>query len=165
MVALPRPAHDQVDLGTPFYAGGPRPGTAGAGRPVVHKYDTTDFVEDFLKEVSAAAGAQTPSAPPSMLAIDPGTPSTSTLAIDVDAFDLFTTAPPTEDGDRALNANTARLRKIYQPSHFRFYLASCELRCLVPGLPAPGEAKIEKVELVIRRVAVRATPQIGRAHV
>lgn len=134
MVALAAPVHDHVDVGSPFYAGGPRPGLVGGGQPVFHKYDNPDFVNGFLKDVAGAA--QSRSVPASMLPVDVATQDGTLPDFDVDAYDYL--------GNR--------YRKLYQPAHFRFYLAACQLRCLVPGFPAPSTVK--KVEMVIRRVAI-----------
>lgn len=139
---------EEIDVGSPFYAPAWRPaqpeigirGDAGAGPPVLHKYDKTDFVPRFLSEASDFA--QGGPAPRSILAAMAPTKTPPGTALDVDALDLWS------GGWRT------RFRKLYQPMHFRFYLAACELRCLVPGLPAPSRGKIKKVELVIRKVAI-----------
>lgn len=136
MVALAH-AHEPQQVGSPSYVGGPLPGLAGSGKPALHKFDKTDFVPRFLAELQGAvASNRRPGSylPPLASAIDPAVPD-----FDVDAYDFL----------------GARFRKLYQPAHFRFYLAACELRCLVPGFPAPQRGHIKKVELVIRRVAVR----------
>jgi hypothetical protein len=136
MVALAH-AHEPQQVGAPSYVGGPRPGLAGSGKPALHKFDKTDFVPRFIAELQEAVGAQRrPGSylPPLAPDID-----ASVSDFDVDAYDFL----------------GARFRKLYMPAHFRFYLAACELRCLVPGFPAPARASIKKVEMVIRRVAVR----------
>lgn len=137
--------HDRVDVGAPFYASAELPGAPGVGAPALHKFDRTDFIDRFLGELAtAAAGQGTPSllAPPAPL--ESGVPD-----FDTDALDFL----------------SRRFRKLYQPGHFRFYLAACELRCLVPGFPAPARAKIKKIEFVIRRVEITkkngGSPDIG----
>ncbi len=135
--------HHPIEVGTPFYAGHARPGPDHeAGAPVLHKFDTADFVPRFFAEVGQAE--RTGQLPPSLL----GAVSPSPL--------------PDYDAD-ALDFLGHRFRKLFQPVHFRFYLAACELCCLVPGLPAPSAKTVKKVELVIRRVAVRkgATASAG----
>lgn len=138
MVALARhtAVHDVVDVGTPFYASRARPGEQ-PGPPVLHKFDRADFVKQYFLEVGNAA-TQTPSSLLTAIASPP------VLDVDTDALDYM----------------GRRFRKLYQPAHFRFYLAACELRCLVPGFPAPAQPKIRKVELVIRRVALRRDPPV-----
>lgn len=147
---------EEIDVGTPFYAPAWRPpqpaiginGHKGAGPPALHKFDQPDFVRRFLGEAAQAAQAQ--QHPASLLAVmapHNATPGT----LDVDTLDIWS------EPDRT------RVRKLYQPMHFRFYLAACELRCLVPGLPPPSRAKIKKVELVIRRVAL-VTEKIVDTH-
>lgn len=124
-----------VAVGSPFYAGASS--AAAAGAPVLHKYDKPDFVQRFLSEIAAAAAQQ--ARPASLLGplattIDPAVP-----AFDADAIDFL----------------GSRFRKVFLPVHFRFYVAACELRCLVPGFPGPARKKVKKVELVVRRVALR----------
>ena len=128
-------AHDPVEVGTPFYAATPSPQKPSPGAPTVHKFDRTDYVPRFLSEV---AGAEAGTPPPSVLGkiapLGSGVPD-----FDTDALDFL----------------GGRFRKLFQPSHFRFYLAACELRCRVPGFPAPDRKKVKKVELVLRRVAIK----------
>jgi hypothetical protein len=142
VVALARtlPAHDVVDVGTPFYAPMARPGEQ-PGPPVLHKFDRVDFVKRYFAEVGAAGAA-----PPGSLLGSIAPPPV--LDVDTDALDYM----------------GRRFRKLYQPAHFRFYLAACELRCLVPGFPAPTQTKIRKVEFVIRRVALRRDPPVRPAR-
>lgn len=122
-----------LQVGAPFYAGRARPGVE-PGAPVLHKYDTDDFVPRFLAEVAQAA--RTDKRPESLLGAVKPLPVPD---YDTDALDFL----------------GVRLRKLYQPVHFRFYLAACELRCLVPGFPGPLPGKVKKVELVVRRVGLR----------
>jgi hypothetical protein len=140
-------SHDEIDVGTPFYAAARKParpdmgipGDVGAGPPALHKFDQPDFVRRFLTD--AAESAQTKLAPASLLPpLNPYDPSSPPGNFDVDTLDLWSKSERT------------RFRKLFQPMHFRFYLAACELRCLVPGLPPPSRGKIKKVELVVRRV-------------
>jgi hypothetical protein len=127
--------HHPIEVGTPFYAGHAKSGPDGeAGAPVLHKFDSDDFVPRLFAEVGQAE--RTGQRPPSLLG--PIRPS-PLPDYDTDALDFL----------------GHRFRKLFQPVHFRFYLAACELCCLVPGLPAPSAKKVKKVELVIRRVAVR----------
>lgn len=134
------PAHHTIDVGSPFYSEQPSPGRPLAGAPVFHKYDKPDFVTRFLSDVATAS--TTGDRPGSLLrslstAIDPAVP-----AFDADAIDFL----------------GSRFRKLFPPIHFRFYLAVCELRCLVPGFPGPERKKVKKVELVVRRVALKKGP-------
>lgn len=140
---------DDIDVGTPFYAPAwrparpaiPIPGDLGAGPPALHKFDQTDFVRRFLSEASDAA--QNGTRPASLLR----------------KLDELTAAEQTVDTlELPLSGRNLRYRKLFQPMHFRFYLASCELRCLVPGLPAIGQERVKKVEMVIRRVALTHNP-------
>lgn len=140
--ALATHIHDHVALGAPFWSETPAPGVEGLP-PTLHKFDHPEFVTAFLAEASAAAQGR--GAPPSML----GPIASTGLDVDTDAFDFF----------------GARLRKVYLPTHFRFYLAACELRCKVPGFPAPSRKKVKKVEMVIRRVAIDRPAGSGKPTV
>lgn len=135
--ALATRTHDHVEVGAPFWAESPAPGQEGLP-PTLHKFDHTEFVPAFLSEASAAA--QGGGLPPSMLG--PIDRNPKVLDVDTDALDFF----------------GARFRKAYLPTHFRFYLAACQLRCRVPGFPAPERKKVKKVEMVIRRVAIDRPP-------
>lgn len=142
--SVPNAAHHTVDVGAPFYSEQASP---LAGAPVFHKYDKPDFVTRFLSDVATAS--TTGDKPGSLLGplsmtIDPAVP-----AFDADATDFL----------------GSRFRKLFQPVHFRFYLAACELRCLVPGFPGPERKKVKKVELVVRRVALKKNPAGGTALV
>jgi hypothetical protein len=44
------------------------------------------------------------------------------------------------------------VRKLYQPSHQRFYAITVELFCDVPGLPRPAQAGPVEVKFVVRRL-------------
>jgi hypothetical protein len=142
---VPDPAHHTVDVGSPFYSDRVAPGAALAGPPVFHKYDKPDFVTRLLSDLAAAS--TTGEQPSSLLrplssTIDPAVP-----AFDADATDFL----------------GSRFRKLFPPVHFRFYLAACELRCLVPGYPGPERKKVKKVELVVRRIALKKNPSGGEA--
>lgn len=58
-----------------------------------------------------------------------------------------------------------RLRKLYQPSHQRYYAVVVELFCERPGLPRPQSAQGLEVGLVMRRrqVDMSAKPAVLRA--
>jgi hypothetical protein len=45
----------------------------------------------------------------------------------------------------------SQLRKLYQPTHDRFYTVVVELFCDVPGLPRAGDAPDIEVGMVLRR--------------
>jgi hypothetical protein len=152
-VGVARPAHDHLALITPFYAGWAPGGAPATEGPALHRFDTASFVPRFVAEVAAAAAQ--PAAkkcPPSLLDAVALAPDPAVPDFDVDALDFA----------------GGRFRKLYQPAHFRFYLAACELICRVPGVPAPARRKVKKVEMVIRRVPVRrredALPEVGTAE-
>jgi hypothetical protein len=130
-----RPLHEVIDVCAPSYT--PKDERA-LGMPALHRFDTATFVQRFLEEAGATADDAT-AIPPSLL----------------DPLD-----PRTTPDDGTFDANTlgflgTRFRKLFQPVHFRFYVAACELRCRVPGTPSPTRQRVKKVELVIRRVPVR----------
>ena len=47
------------------------------------------------------------------------------------------------------------MRKLYQPSHERFYAVAVELFCDEPGLPRPGDVEGVEVRFVVRRERVQ----------
>ena len=104
--------------------------------PVIQKYDGPDFVERLLRD-----------------------PRDSLRFTDDDRWGYPVPVPVVDRGPGRLRFATHRtvrtgLRKLYQPSHDRFYAVVVELFCDVPGLPRPGPADDVTVSFVLRRVTV-----------
>lgn len=111
--------------------------TAEAGRPVFHKYVTTDFMEDFLKD-----------------------PQRSVRFDDKDLVQRAVARKPEDlfaDGKRkwisgtTLEPHPSRIRKLFLPAHQRYYLVAIELHCDEPGFPRVHQDHIAEVGFVIRR--------------
>ncbi|MFI5979779.1 hypothetical protein ACIBEA_02760 [Streptomyces sp. NPDC051555] len=115
--------------------------------PALQKYDRADFVTRLLADPRAS------------LRFDP-------------AEDVWSYPVPVALGDR--EPGRARfathrlvrtgLRKLYQPSHDRFYAVVVELFCDRPGLPRPQSAEGLEVGFVMRRrrMDLTAPPQVLR---
>ncbi|TCN32778.1 hypothetical protein EV644_12428 [Kribbella orskensis] len=56
------------------------------------------------------------------------------------------------------------MRKLYQPSHDRYYALTIELFCDEPGLPLPGEIDDVDVRFVIRRERVDVPAKAAEKH-
>lgn len=102
-------------------------------RPVIQKYDKTDFV--------------------ARLVADPQ----DSLIFTVDdrwSYPVPVTFPAPGTGRQRFATSrlvTTRLRKLYQPSHDRFYTIVVELFCDAPGLPRAGKHDDIAVKFVLRR--------------
>jgi hypothetical protein len=53
---------------------------------------------------------------------------------------------------------TTQTRKLYLPSHSRFYLVSASLHCDVPGLPEVTRPQVRRAGFVVRRRTLTSTP-------
>jgi hypothetical protein len=102
--------------------------------PVIQKYDTAKFVEEFLRN------------PFHSRTYEPEDEVYVTVPADPDL---------TPDGRSRLlsplRLESTGMRKLYQPVHKRFYLAACELRCDLPGLPCTDRSKVCEAGFVVRR--------------
>lgn len=114
-------------------------------RPAVQMYDTDDFVDRVLKDPRDSlkfGGDDVWSYP---VAVTPKGPGRKRFATHVLCH--------------------SRLRKLYQPTHDRFYLVVVELFCDAPGLPGANEAPDIEVGMVLRRRRTTVTapaPQVRR---
>ncbi|KJK59275.1 hypothetical protein [Saccharothrix sp. ST-888] len=111
-----------------------------AERPAVQKYDTAEYVQRLLA--------------------DPRDSLTFDAAEDVWSYPVA--VPAARRGAGRLRFAThqlvrTELRKLYQPSHDRFYAVAVELFCDRPGLPRPSPADELEVGLVMRRLTMRVT--------
>ena len=123
-------------LTAPWWAW-PKTGTAGRDprttAPLLQKYDSSDPVSGFVKEPQKR------------------------LAFVADDIVQHTVAYPAVVGKKArlsdykLVQDPNETRKLYLPSHKRFYLVVCELHCDSPGLPAVTRDKVCEAGFVVRR--------------
>ena len=113
-----------------------------AKRPAIQKYDTADFVDRIVAD------------PRDSLAFDDD---------DRWSFPIPVGFPGPGQGRQRLATHRlvhTPLRKLYQPSHDRFYALAVELFCDEPGLPRPGTVPGLEVGFVVRRERLRfLTPQ------
>ncbi|HJV09313.1 MAG TPA: hypothetical protein VJ653_06510, partial [Acidimicrobiales bacterium] len=113
-----------------------------ARRPAIQKYDTADFVDRIVAD------------PRDSLAFDDD---------DRWSFPIPVGFPGPGQGRQRLATHRlvpTRLRKLYQPSHDRFYALAVELFCDEPGLPRPGVVPGLEVGFVVRRERLRfLTPE------
>ena len=109
-----------------------------AQRPELQKYDSTDFVQQLLRD------------PTDSLAFDP---------VD-DVWGYPVPLPEAERAPGRMKFVTHQIirpgpRKLFQASHDRFYAVVVELFCDEPGLPRPGTADAGvEVGFVVRRHSV-----------
>lgn len=102
-------------------------------RPVIQKYDDTTFVQRLVAD------------PQDSLAFDED---------DLWSYPVPVTFPAPGTGRQRFATSrlvTTNLRKLYQPSHDRFYAVAVELFCDAPGLPRAGGHADVSVEFVMRR--------------
>ncbi|HEX8695867.1 MAG TPA: hypothetical protein VF746_25855 [Longimicrobium sp.] len=99
-------------------------------RPVVQKYDTSDPVSLFVKE-----------------------PQKSLLYGDDDIVQKVVAGPdvkPSKTLSR-YSLQPTGVRKLFLPTHKRFYLVVCELHCDQAGLPSVSRDKVCEAGFVVRR--------------
>lgn len=110
---------------------------ADAGRPVLHKFVSTDFVGDYLGD------------PQRSVAFDAA----------VDVHQQVEKIPAAELGaadGRLRSLSTRRLvpsdtRKLFLPAHQRFYLVAVGIHCDRPGFPKVDPDAVDEVGFVVRR--------------
>jgi hypothetical protein len=113
-------------------------------RPIIQKYDSPEFVRQIMTDPTVSLK----------------------FAEEVDpknGDDLWSVPYPVPfasrgDGKAKLLTHKLRrskLRKLYQPSHNRFYTVTTELFCEEPGLPRPSTTNGVEVGFVLRRVSFR----------
>lgn len=104
-----------------------------ATAPVVQKYDTSDPVSLFLKE------------PQKSLA----------YVSDDQVYEAVAAAAVPSGSKRRSFADhflrSTGTRKLFLPSHKRFYLVICELHCDTPGFPSVARDKVCEAGFVVRR--------------
>jgi hypothetical protein len=115
--------------------------------PAIQKYDTADLVQRLVD--------------------DP----TDSLVLDEQA-DVWSFPVPRGEGDKPTTLRgllspyvlaRSSIRKLYQPSHQRFYAVTVELFCDTAGLPRPGNADGATVTFVLRRLHTTFGPDASDA--
>jgi len=134
-------AHPWLLVG-PWYRW-PTPGVPSTGRtsvPVIQKYETADFVNEFLKN-----------------------PQHSLVFLDIEdrVFEVTPRVPPLPliGGKRQSLSdnvmNNTGIRKLFLDTHKRFYIVVCELHCDAPGFPMVSRDEVCETGFVIRRRSVQ----------
>lgn len=103
-----------------------------AHRPALHKYATTDFVENFLAD-----------------------PQHSRLFEDVDEHQQVTDIPNADKLIVKKQKSPSGTRKLFLAAHQRFYTVAIGLHCNNPGFPKVDPAGVHEVGFVIRRRRVQ----------
>lgn len=132
-----KPDHPWV-LTAPWYRW-PRPGDGRFGRatvPVLQKYATPGFVNDFLAE-----------------------PQRSLKFKDEDFVHRVERRSPKPKFSLSplVRVKTGR-RKVFLDTHSRFYLVVAELHCDAPGFPRVGRDRVCEAGMVVRRRVAPAPP-------
>lgn len=129
------------------------PADGRASRPAIQMFAGDDFVQAFLQR------------PQHSLKYDPAVDVVSrydlvsavpggTLAAKVSTlFAVNAKGDPAGPGDAKFRARLApsALRKLFQPTHDRHYLVTCELHCDLPGFPGAGRLGVCQAGFVMRR--------------
>jgi len=125
-------------LAGPWYRW-PRPADPASGRvsrPVFQKYESTSFVNDFLKDPQRSLKFLDPE--DFVQEVRPRTPP-----------------PPLENGKPSSLSNnilvSTGIRKLFLDAHKRFYLVVCELHCDTPGFPNADRNEVCEAGFVVRR--------------
>jgi len=134
----------------------PQPGLPAAGRqsaPALQKFSGDDFIPGFMAK------------PQHSLKYDPAVDVVNNL--DLVKLDkakwgrmlmiLNNKGEPASNQDRLDDKlfkgrlALSSLRKLYQPTHDRHYLVTCELHCDAPGFPRVGRDQVCQAGFVVRR--------------
>jgi hypothetical protein len=105
----------------------------GTLRPVIQKYDDTNFVNRLMADPQDSLEFSTD---------------------DLWSYPVPVAFPAPGAGRQRFATSrlvTTQLRKLYQPAHDRFYTVVVELFCDTPGLPRAGKHDDLSVEFVVRR--------------
>lgn len=133
-------------LAGPWYRW-PSPGVPSSGRPSVpsiQKYETGDFVNEFLKD-----------------------PQHSLVFLENEdrVFEVTPRTPPLPLLKGKLQSlsqnvmNNTGIRKLFLDIHKRFYLVVCELHCDAPGFPRVDTSEVCEAGFVVRRRSVQIPQQ------
>jgi hypothetical protein len=132
-------------------------------RPTIQKFSDATFVESFLKDPQHSLKFDE-SVDQVFLANLVPAPLLSAGPLVNKAITLF--APKRADG--TIDAQTASLvpqgiRKLFLPSHQRFYAVVCELHCDFAGFPSPSVDETCEVGFVVRRRVLRYPKSVEQA--
>jgi hypothetical protein len=134
-------------LTAPWYrwpaAGVPEQRSGRCTGPALQKYATTSFATEFLDN-----------------------PQHSLKFVDEDHWQYLEKLPPLGlyNGRKRRFADdklvTTQTRKLFLPSHSRFYLVTASLHCDVPGLPEVSRPQVHRAGFVVRRRTLASPPRV-----
>ena len=120
----------------------------GAARPAFHKFSTTDFVADFLRD-------------PQRSVVFDSSLDVAQQVVPIRDEDLF-------DGDKQKWIASTRLapdpsgtRKLFLPAHQRFYLVAVGLHCDRAGFPKVDPGHVAEAGFVVRRRRVHVPARLA----
>jgi hypothetical protein len=122
------------------------PGVPSSGRssvPIIQKYETSDFVNEFLKNPQHSLVFREDE--DRVFEVVPRVPPLPLIGGKKQSF-----------SDNIMN-NTG-IRKLFLDTHKRFYLVVCELHCDIAGFPSVDRNQVCEVGFVVRRRAVQIPP-------
>jgi hypothetical protein len=131
----------------------PRPGLPEDGRmapPAIQKLAGNDFVAAFLAQPQHSLKYDTVvDVVQSHDLVGAGSSGGKISAL----FALNSKGAPAQPGETPFRARLApgSLRKLYQPTHDRHYVVTCELHCDEPGFPRVARQRVCQQGFVVRR--------------
>jgi hypothetical protein len=125
------------------------PSSGRGTRPVLQKFASDDFVNDFIKQPQHSLKFDDDVDQVYGVSYEPATVLGGALA-----GRLATLYPQDEEGN-AVPSRTklvpTGLRKLFLDTHSRHYLIVCELHCDAPGFPSPDRSEVCQAGFVVRR--------------
>ncbi len=123
-------------------------------KPVLQKFSNDDFLNEFLKDPQHSLKFNNNVDriyEVNYIAADPGQFIDKVASL----FPVKENGKPFNKGDTIKNLRKSQLvetgmRKIYLPSHSRYYLVVCELHCDIPGFPSVDAEKVCQAGFVVR---------------
>jgi hypothetical protein len=115
-------------------------------RPVIQKYETSDLVNAFLKDPQRCLAYSDEDLVQTVDKVH----DVPTTGLRARIFGAEQEAPGTFFRRRRRPLEP-RVRKIFLPTHKRFYLVVCQVHCDAPGFPRVNRARVCEVGFVVRR--------------
>jgi hypothetical protein len=124
-------------------------------RPILQKFSNDDFLNEFLKDPQHSLRFNNDV--DQVYTVNLISASAGQFANKVASlFPIKSDGTPFNPNDSVANLRKAQLvgtgmRKVYLPSHSRYYLIVCELHCDVPGFPSVVAEEVCQAGFVVRR--------------
>ncbi len=132
----------------------PLPGVPSSGRtsvPILQKYETGDFVNEFLKDPQHSLVFLENE--DRVFELTPRVPPLPMLGGKVQNFAISTASSPGGASDNVMQSTG--IRKLFLDTQKRFYLVVCELHCDVAGFPQVDRGEVCEAGFVVRRRYVK----------